>query len=90
MADPIEISVRCGYHRRGRLGALNDLLRVAGELMIPAVHAASVEFSIASDRMATYSYTSGIAKTDTYETTIVQEWARYMSSHAAFAEYGVV
>lgn len=90
MSNPIEISVQCGYHRRGRPGALNDLLRVAGELIIPAVHSASVEFSIACDRMATYSYTSGNAKIDTYETTIVQEWARYMSSHAAFAKYGVV
>jgi len=87
--DDIKISVECGYHRRGHPGALNGLLRVAGELIIPAVSAASVEFSIASDRVSTYSYTSRTAKIDTYETTIVQEWARYMSSHAAFSNYGV-
>ena len=89
MPDPIFISARAGFHRRGRTGALNDLLRAASELLIPAVHAGSVDFGIATDRMGTYSYTSGAAKLDTYETTIVQEWARYMASHAAFEDHGV-
>jgi len=89
MPETIEISASAGYHRRGRPGALNDLLRVAGQLIIPAVHSALVDFSVASDRMATHSYTSGVAKLDTYETTIVQEWVRYMASHAAFSQYGL-
>lgn len=86
----LNISANTGYYRRGRTGALNDQLRVAAELMIPAVHAASVDFAVASDRMNTHSYVNGDAKLDTYETTIVQQWARYMASHASFSECGVV
>lgn len=85
----IKLSPTVGYHRRGRPGALNDLLRTASELIIPAVHASLVDFAVASDRSATYSYTTGTAKLDTYETTIVQQWARYMASHGAFADYGI-
>ena len=86
---PIEISARAGFHRRGRPGALNDLLRAAGELLVPAVQAALVEFAITTDRSGTFSYVNGTAKIDTYETTIVQQWVRYLASHAAFQGYGV-
>jgi hypothetical protein len=89
MDKTFEISASAGYHRRGRPGALNDLLWVAGQLIIPAVHSALVDFSVASDRMATHSYSNGVAKLDTYETTIVQEWVRYMASHSAFSLYGL-
>jgi hypothetical protein len=88
--DPIAISAKASFHRRGRTGFLNELLRAASELIVPAVHSATVDFAIATDKTATHSYVMGSAKLDTYETTIVQEWARYMASHAAFGDYGVV